>query len=174
MQAWRASAACKLPVFSREPAVILSALVITPCQENADVDHPPHPHQDRPVRERATEARAARAIPPRLFCGRQVHLRANIRKSRSRQARREDRLSILLMGLYMEMVQQAVEDRSQYEAGCNDNQKTREDRVGSRKDFSSRRFELTHWPHAGQNHRRIYVCVCKRHVLERAVASHSA
>src|SRR6266446_7516356 len=52
MQVWRASAACKLPVFSREPAVILSALVITPCQENADVDHPPHPHQDRPVRER--------------------------------------------------------------------------------------------------------------------------
>src|SRR5260370_42641104 len=91
---------------------------------------------------------AARAIPQRLFFGRQVHLRANIHKSRSRQARREGRLSILLMSLDVEMVQQAGEDRSQYEAGCDDNQKTREDRIRSRKDFSSRRFELTHWPHA--------------------------
>src|SRR5262249_41660135 len=43
--------------------------------------------------------------------------------------------SILLMGLHVEMVQYAVEDRSQHEAGCDDKQKTREDRVGSCKIF---------------------------------------
>jgi len=42
---------------------------------------------------------------------------------------------ILLMGLHMEMVQYAVEDRSQYEAGRDDKQETREDRVGSGKDL---------------------------------------
>src|SRR5215467_15673368 len=81
--------------------------------------------------------------------------------------------SILLMGLHVEMVQYAVEDRSQYEAGCNDKQETREDRVGSGKDLSSRGLQLTHWSHAGQNHRRIDVRICKRHALECGIASHS-
>src|SRR6266545_6249905 len=80
---------------------------------------------------------------------------------------------ILLMGLHMEMVQYAVEDRSQYEAGRDDKQETREDRVGSGKDLSSRGLQLTHWSHAGQNHRRIDVRICKRHALECGIASHS-
>src|SRR5215468_6219151 len=81
--------------------------------------------------------------------------------------------SILLMGLHVEMVQYAVEDWSQHEAGCDDKQKTREDRVGSCKNLSSRGFQLAHWPHAGQNHRRIDVRICERHALECGIAGHS-
>src|SRR6266508_5652817 len=77
------------------------------------------------------------------------------------------------MGLDVEMVQQAVEDGSQHEAGCDDNQKTGEDRVGSCKHLSSRGFELTHRSHARQNHRRIDVRIRKRHALECGIASHS-
>jgi hypothetical protein len=40
------------------------------------------------------------------------------------------------------MVQYAVEDRSQHEAGCDDKQKAREDRVRSCKNLSSRGFQL--------------------------------
>src|SRR5262252_1523891 len=54
--------------------------------------------------------------------------------------------SILLMGLHVEMVQNAVEDRSQHEAGRDDKQKTRKDRVGSCKNLSSRGFQVAHCP----------------------------
>src|SRR6516225_4319095 len=78
--------------------------------------------------------------------------------------------SILLMGFHVEMVQYAVEDRRQHESGCDDKQKTREDRVGSCKNLSSRGFQLAHWPHAGQNHRRIDVRIRERHTLECTIA----
>src|SRR6516164_2599329 len=51
--------------------------------------------------------------------------------------------------------------------------KRREDRVGSCKNLSSRGFQLAHWPHAGQNHRRIDVRICERHILECGIAGHS-
>ena len=77
------------------------------------------------------------------------------------------------MGLHVEMVQYAVEDRRQHEAGCDDKQETREDRVGSCKNLSSRRFQFAHWAHASQNHRRIDVRIRERHTLECGVAGHS-
>src|SRR5262249_20838565 len=139
--------------------------------------------RDRPLRRLAELAR-----PQRFFFSGEIHLRVHTRKSRwcglseedSTFAAMADAISmcrvfglILLMGLHMEMVQYAVEDRSQYEAGRDDKQETREDRVGSGKDLSSRGLQLTHWSHAGQNHRRIDVRICKRHVLEYGIAGHS-
>jgi hypothetical protein len=70
--------------------------------------------------------------------------------------------------LYVEVVQYAVEDRSQYEASCDDNQKTREDRVGARKYFSSCHLQLPHGPHTRQNHRRIDIRLCDRPGDDRA------
>ncbi len=71
---------------------------------------------------------------------------------------------IVPIGLYVEVVQYAVEDRSQYEASCDDNQKTREDRVGARKHFSSCHLQLPHGPHTRQNHRRIDI---RKSVIDR-------
>src|SRR5215475_11420491 len=138
---------------------------------------------DRPLRRRAELAR-----PQRFFFDREIHLRAHTHKSRwcglseehSTSVRQQNAIStcqlfglILLMGLHMEMVQYAVEDRSQYEGGRDDQQETREDRVGSGKDLSSGGLQLAHWSHAGQNHRGIDVRICKRHALECGIASHS-
>src|ERR1700745_2110738 len=81
--------------------------------------------------------------------------------------------SILLLALHVEMMQYAVKDRSQYEAGCDDKQKTREDRVGSCENLPGRGFQLAHWAHAGKNHRRIDVGIRKRHALEAGIAGHS-
>src|SRR5262249_176444 len=71
------------------------------------------------------------------------------------------------------MMQHAVEDRSQNEAGCDDKQKTRKDRVGSCENLSGRGFQLTHRAHAGENHRRIDVGIRERHTLEPGIAGHA-
>src|SRR5215475_2905923 len=81
--------------------------------------------------------------------------------------------SILLLALHVEMMQYAVEDRGQYEAGGDDQQKTGEDRVGSCENLPGRGFQLTHRAHAGENHRRINVGIRKRHALEAGIAGHS-
>src|SRR6266480_464081 len=51
--AGRDSAAYNCP-FS--PGNLMLPAPLMPCQENADVDHPPHPHQDRSVRGRECRA----------------------------------------------------------------------------------------------------------------------
>jgi hypothetical protein len=70
-------------------------------------------------------------------------------------------------------MQDAVEDRRQHETGGDDDNQAGEERIETGKNLAAGGFQLTHWTHAGQNHRRVDECIDERHALEKRIAGNT-
>src|ERR1700680_5015583 len=73
----------------------------------------------------------------------------------------------------METVQHTVKDWRQQKAGRDDDDKTGEDCIGSRKNLSCCGLQFSYWAHTRQNHCGVHIGIDQRHSFKIGIAGYA-